>query len=44
MAEIIVALFAKGESVIDSAENILRGYSTPIAKLLSLGADAELIE
>ena len=38
MAALILALLAKGESTIHSAETILRGYSSLTQKLSSLGA------
>ncbi len=40
---LISALGAKGQSVIDTAELFLRGYESPVEKLISLGADIELI-
>jgi UDP-N-acetylglucosamine 1-carboxyvinyltransferase len=39
MALLIAALCAKGESVIDNAQSIDRGYETVDAKLRALGAD-----
>lgn len=38
MAALILALLARGESTIHSAETILRGYSNLVPKLSSLGA------
>lgn len=38
-ALVIAALFAQGESVIDSAEIILRGYENIVDKLRAVGAD-----
>ncbi len=43
-ALLMCALFAEGESVIDSAEIIKRGYSDIVTKLRSVGADIEEIQ
>ena len=44
MAMVIAALCARGESVIDHAEIIYRGYENLVEKLSSLGADIEEIK
>lgn len=44
MAALILALLARGESRIHSAETILRGYSSLISKLSSLGAKIDFFQ
>jgi UDP-N-acetylglucosamine 1-carboxyvinyltransferase len=44
MAMVIAALCAKGESTIDHAEIIYRGYENLVDKLTSLGADVEAVK
>lgn len=44
MALVLAALIAKGQSVIDKAELIERGYEDAVGKLRSLGADIERVE
>jgi UDP-N-acetylglucosamine 1-carboxyvinyltransferase len=43
-ALIIAALAAKGESKIENAHYIIRGYSDTVQKLTQLGADIKYIE
>ena len=43
-ALLLSALCQEGESVIENAELILRGYEDPVKKLRSLGADVELTD
>ena len=43
MSAMLVALGAHGESRVGSAQTVLRGYSDPIKKLSSLGADIKYI-
>ena len=43
-ALVIAGLMAEGRTEITNVEFILRGYSSIIAKLTSLGADIALIE
>lgn len=43
MAAVLLALMAEGESRVEHAEIIFRGYERPIEKLLSLGADTARI-
>lgn len=44
MALVLAALIAKGQSVIDKAQLIERGYEDVVEKLRSLGADIERID
>ena len=39
MALVIAALVAKGESIIDNAEQLDRGYENIVGKLINIGAD-----
>ena len=41
MAAIILSLVSEGESIVNSADIVLRGYSDLTSKLLSLGADVK---
>ena len=43
-ALLLAALSAEGESVIENADLILRGYEAPIEKLRSLGANIKMTE
>ena len=44
MALVIAALGAEGESTIDSAETVLRGYDDPVGKLSLLGAEIKYVK
>ena len=44
MALLMSALSAEGQSVIDGAEVILRGYDDPVGKLGQLGAEIEYVD
>ena len=43
MACVMAALYTVGESVIDSADTVLRGYENIEKKLRSVGADIEVL-
>ena len=44
MASVLLSLFAEGESVIYSADTVLRGYERIEEKLRSIGADIRVID
>ena len=44
MAALLLSLMAEGESRVDSAETVLRGYERPVEKLSSLGARIALAD